>query len=717
MLRTDSIAVISNFLAALIVTPAFGAEESRRDHPRPPIIIADFESTNYAPWIVSGKSFGAAPARGTLAGQMEVSGFLGNGLANSYIDGDNSTGRLTSGEFTIQRPWINFLVGGGAHRAKTCINLIIDGQIIYSTTGPNSAPGGSERLDWSSWDVREQMGQTATIEIVDAQQGPWGHICVDHIEQNDRPRHSVPVQRSIAVEHRYLHLPVRNGAPSRLVRLLDGAQVLREFEIELAESSADFWVSVDMASFQGRSVVVEAKLPSDSSALASIRQSDETPNASAVYTETLRPQFHFTSQRGWLNDPNGLVYLDGEYHLFYQHNPYGWKWGNMHWGHAVSRDLMHWQERPIAIYPKQFGDWAFSGSAVVDRNNTSGFKTGNVDVIVAAYTSTGRGECIVYSNDRGRSWREYEGNPVVKHKGRDPRLLWHAPTQRWIMAVFNEEDGQAIDFHSSADLKNWQFESRIRDFFECPDLLQLTVDGNLSQSKWVLYAADAKYLIGEFDGRTFIPDSGKHQLWHGSFYAAQTFSNMPDKRTVQIGWARGITFEGMPFNQQMTIPCELTLRTTPDGVRLYGEPVAEVTKLRRMPPVMHQSRVEIDPVKNLQLDPTPDLYDLEVEIQPINAERIVLNLNGTKIVYEASSQKLSCSDLSLELPLDDDSLMLRVLVDRGSIEVFAEGGRAAFSIARPTGKASQSRSIGVEGGRAQVKNISLYELKPIWQLR
>ena len=235
--------------------------------------------------------------------------------------------------------------------------------------------------------------------------------------------------RELLIEKRFLNLPVKNHAPKHRVKLLVDGQVAREFEIELAEQEPDFWVFLDLAPFKGKQATIQVDgLAADSAALAAIEQADEITGTENLYHEALRPQFHFSSQRGWNNDPNGLVYYKGEYHLFYQHNPYGWDWGNMHWGHAVSSDLVHWRELPIALYPHQFGDWVFSGSAVVDRDNTSGFKTGREAPLVAAYTSTGRGECIVFSNDRGRTWTEFSGNPVVRHQGRDPRLLWYSPT-------------------------------------------------------------------------------------------------------------------------------------------------------------------------------------------------------------------------------------------------------------------------------------------------
>jgi fructan beta-fructosidase len=310
-------------------------------------------------------------------------------------------------------------------------------------------------------------------------------------------------------------------------------------DIALADGAPDWWAFMDVSAWKGRTVTLQVdRLPEGSRALESIEQSDAIRDCASLYRETLRGQLRFSSRRGWNNDPNGMVYSRGEYHLYYQLNPYGWGWGNMHWGHAVSPDMVHWQELPIAIYPHAPGDAVFSGSAVVDKDNTSGWKKGSGDLIVAAFTSTGRGECIVYSNDKGRTFTEYEGNPVVKHGGRDPRLLWYAPGKQWVMAVYDEGTGkQCVAFYTSPDLKTWTFQSRIEGFYECPDIFELAVDGVASNKKWVLTAANSDYRIGTFDGKTFKPETAmlKGQLGD-CFIAAQTFSHDPKGRTIQIGW-------------------------------------------------------------------------------------------------------------------------------------------------------------------------------------
>ena len=583
--------IVTGWLAATIAGAASEALGQTRDD----IVIADFEGETYGAWRATGTAFGPGPARGTLPGQMAVSGFEGKGLVNSFHGGDASTGTLDSPPFEIKRPYLNFLIGGGKYPGRTCMELLVKGKPVRAAIGPNDQPGGSERLDWASWNVADLVGETATLRITDTATGGWGHVNVDQIVQSVAKRGLETIKREIVLNGRYFHLPVKRDAPSRSVKYIWSEINLSVFEIRLpAEGQKpDFWVFIEEPKMKDRTFLFEAELPAGSRALDAITQSDDPPGADTMYHEKDRPQFHFTSRRGWLNDPNGLVWHRGQYHLFYQHNPYGWEWGNMHWGHAVSPDLLHWTELPQAISPQKFGDWAFSGSAVVDHDDRSGFgRSGRVglgdiklkDPIVAAFTSTGRGECIAFydPNAMRQDFQEFDKNPVVKHQGRDPRLLWHKASSRWIMAVYDEFEGkQWIAFHSSPDLKNWTFDSRIEGFFECPDLFELAVAGQPGQSRWVLYGGDGAYLLGQFDGKRFTPDSTrKERVWYGNFYAAQTFSDTPDGRRIQIGWGNGIAFPAMPFNQQMTIPCELTLRSTDEGVRMFAQPVAELATLR-----------------------------------------------------------------------------------------------------------------------------------------
>jgi fructan beta-fructosidase len=540
--------------------------------------------------------------------------------------------------------------------------------------------------------------------------------------------------RELVAGSRYLHLPVRNDAPLRRVRVSVNGRTVREFDIKLAEEQPSFQVFLDLRPFQGRTLALDAQLPADSKALERVTLANEVPDAGRLYREPRRPQFHFTSRRGWLNDPNGLLWFEGEYHLFYQHNPYGWDWGNMHWGHAVSRDLVHWTELPIALYPKEYGDWAFSGSGVVDRRNTSGFGTGDSPPLIVAFTSTGRGECIAYSNDRGRSWTEYKGNPVVRHSGRDPRLLWHAPTNRWVMAVYDETGGgRSIAFHSSPDFKTWTFESRIDGFFECPELFELPVEedpalrragtrrrghpqgSSPGLSRWILHAADGQYQLGKFDGRRFVPESDKLRLWYGNFYASQTFSDTPDSRRIQLGWGNGITFPGEPFNQQMTVPCELTLRSTPEGVRMLARPAAELILLRGK---THKfDGLALNPGDHPLPGLTGNLFEVRAEAEVGDRGVFTLNIAGTPVAYDAIKKTLACGDVTAPLAPEGQVVRLRILVDRGSIEVFGNDGRVAISRAfAPSGdKPSLTLTLPASGHPVRFRSLQVNELESAWK--
>src|SRR3984893_4261004 len=297
----------------------------------------------------------------------------------------------------------------------------------------------------------------------------------------------------------YLSLPVSESAKLTRARILYEGKLLDQFTIKLAPEKPDYWVFFDAAPYQGKTLTLEISRfdpPSfggmaqpavntqtenkfDTRGLKMIFADSKFPGEDSVYKESKRPQVHFSSRRGWINDPNGLLYYAGEYHMYYQHNPYGWAWGNMHWGHAVSKDLIHWKQLPEAIYPFDSKDAAFSGSAVVDVKNTSGFRKNGIDPLIAAYTSTGRGESIKMSYDNGRTFTDYEGNPILVHKGRDPKVFWYEPGKHWVMVVWDNSKTKKMDLgqeavinqnliYTSPDLKNWTYQSGVSGFFECP---------------------------------------------------------------------------------------------------------------------------------------------------------------------------------------------------------------------------------------------------------
>lgn len=697
---------------------------------QPDVVLADFEGSSYGDWKASGDAFGAEPAPGTLPNQMQVSGFEGRGLVNSFRGGDAATGRLTSPEFIISRRAITFLIGGGGWASKTCMNLLVDGKVIRTATGPNTREGGSEALERMNWELAEFAGKTARIEIVDEATSGWGHINVDHIVLTDQPPLGTVEHpsRVFVADKRYLNLPIRNEAPLRRLALMVDGRMVNDFEAGLTDREPDYWVFLDLSAWSGKQIELRAdRLPAGGSALDQAELSDSLRGVDPVYAEKLRPQFHFSSRRGWLNDPNGLVFSNGEYHLYYQHNPFGWSARNMHWGHAVSRDLLHWSELPTALAPHSFGDWVWSGSAVVDEQNTSGWRKRDENVIVAAFTSTGRGECIAYSRDDGRTFTEFEGNPVVIHtkgEGRDPRLFWYAAPEskdaggHWVMAVYNEDreapepDRRGVAFYTSNDLKQWTYRSRIGGFYECPDIFELPVDEGRNGSRWVLTAANSEYMVGGFDGEKFTPELSAAKLPGNRgdrFYAAQTFSQTPDGRRIQIGWCR-VDAPGMPFNQMMSFPCELTLRTTPAGPRLFTWPVSEIERLYK--DTWAARDVPLSPAEPVRSAIGGELLDVSAAFDAGTVKAIELKVRGVPIRLDAINGQITCAGKSAPLPAREGRMSIRVLADRGLIEIFAGDGEVAMTLAASF--AGDAVELAAEGGEARIAEFVVRTLTSAW---
>jgi len=717
------------FLLLLLGVPLGGAPLRAAED----VLIADFEGPDYGTWKPAGEAFGFGPAEGTLPGQMPVSGFIGKGLVNSFRGGDDSTGVLTSPEFTIERRYITFRIGGGRNTEKLALQLIVDGTVARTATGSNDRPGGSEELESGSWEVGDLTGRRAILRIVDEAKGGWGHLNVDHLVQTDRKPPGVlkDARRAFTATARYLHLPVKNGAPKRKVTLLvDGRKVVAN-DVELAPGAPDWWAPMDISPWTGRTLTLQVDtLPEDSTALASIGQGDEMPGAGDLYREPLRGQFHFSSRRGWNNDPNGLVFFNGEYHLFYQHNPYGWAWGNMHWGHAVSRDLVHWEELGDVLAPDDLGPM-FSGSAVVDWNNTSGLGSDGRPPLVLIYTAAGNPtvQCLASSTD-GRTFVKYPGNPVLKEitgGNRDPKVMWHEPTRRWVMVLYVEKPaGQhTVHFFTSPNLREWTLAAVVDGdrvgkpyLFECPDFFELAVDGDPAQRKWVLLAANGEYATGRFDGTRFVPEQERLPGHRGrGFYAPQTFSDIParDGRRIQIGWFQTET-RGMTFNQSMTLPLEMKLAATPDGPRLALAPVRELESLRAASHRFDGVTVSPDSANPLAALPA-ELVELRAEIEPELTAELSFNVRGAVIAYDAKAQELTVNGHRAPAPLRNGRLRLTIYADRTGLEVFASDGLTYVPM--PFQPASEDRTLAItaKGGRVSFPSLEVHELRSAWSPR
>jgi len=672
------------------------------------ILIADFEGNTFSEWKSEGTAFGDAPTIVNETNMNLISGNKGIGLLySSGID----TGVIKSPVLKVQRRYLAFLMSCRDVPDRLGVEILLDGQKLLSTTGKNS-----RGLDWYYFDLKKYRGKEIQIQVIDkSTSNRGGSIMADHfIMTNVLP--VVEKSKKFRIEKKYINLPVRTGDKKKHMQLIIGDKIYDEFDIELADSLPEFYVFVDVTNFIGQEARLTVNsIDRESKAFDFVSVNDDTIIGSHnLYNEPLRQQFHFSSRRGWLNDPNGLVYYDGEYHLFYQHNPYGWGHGNMHWGHAISSDLVHWEELPITLIPYKYNDWAFSGTAIIDTANTAGFKTGDTDVMIAAYTSTGRGEALAFSNDRGRTFTDYGGNPVVKHRGRDPKILWYSPGKCWVMAVYHEEDEKRwIAFYTSENLKEWTYQSKIDGYFECPEIFELLVDNDPQNTKWVLYAADGAYSIGSFDGKVFIPDGEKQKFNYGNcFYASQTFNNIPesDGRRIQIGWGRTAT-PNMPFNQCMLFPVELTLKSVKNDIIMFAEPVKELENLHREK--WEWNNISVEPEKNLFKDLTGELFHIIGELAVDGESTFEFMVHGTVIRYDSKENTLSCLDNQIKLMPQSGKIYLEILVDRNTIEIFCNHGLYYMPIVRDL-----SKPYGIEfynkGGLVRINSLKVFELESIW---
>jgi fructan beta-fructosidase len=486
-------------------------------------------------------------------------------------------------------------------------------------------------------------------------------------------------------------------------------------------------------------------------------------SGAVTYQEPYRPQFHFTPQKNWMNDPNGLVYYDGEYHLFYQYNPFGNKWGHMSWGHAVSRDLVHWQHLPVAL-AEENGVMIFSGSAVVDTKNTSGFGKNGRPAMVAIYTgyrpdSHLQTQNIAYSTDRGRTWTKYSGNPVIDIHStdfRDPKVFWHEPTHRWIMTV--ALSGQhKVRFYGSPDLKQW---APLSDFgpagatggdWECPDLFELPVVGKPGLKKWALIVninpggiaggSGAQYFTGSFDGTHFsLEDQGRWLDYGKDYYAVVTWSNVPPKdgRRLSIGWINnweyGQEIPTSPWRSMQSVPRELRLKAYSDGLYLVQSPVVELQQLRDMHYKFASQTIAegSDPLAGKPIK--GKTLEIIATFEPGTASEFGLKLRKganeeTVVGYDTAAAQLFLDRSrsgkvdfnpkftgrrSGPLPAEQGRVTLHLFLDWSTVEVLGNDGRIALTEQIFPGPDSDDVALYARGGAAKLVSLEAWELRSIW---
>lgn len=466
-----------------------------------------------------------------------------------------------------------------------------------------------------------------------------------------------------------------------------------------------------LQNFRGQTITIAC--PSSPKALKRIYQDDHIHGSDSLYKESNRPQFHFTVKRGWSNDINGPIYYNGQYHLFWQFFPFGLLWNTdfMYWGHAISKDLLHWEELPPALMLDSLGS-PWSGTAVIDKNNDGGWGKNALVIYYTAFDRISNKEvqCIAYSTDNAKTFKRITGNPVIDSnwemgttQTRDPKVFWYEPTKQWVMVLY-EKDG--MSFYNSTNMKKWEKQSHFEGLHECPDFFDLPVDGNASNKKWVLHGGSSEYFIGSFDGKTFTPQTEKLSYAEGKsekrgdlLYAAQSFENMPDGRRVQMAWGR-IDHEGMPFTQMMLFPTEFRLQTTKQGIRLMATPIKEITQLHQ---VEHkwQSLSAQQANEKLHAIKSGTLHaKMKFTIDAGNT--LSLRYKGNELVNIPGN----------ELPVGSNEMEL--LIDKTSAEIFINNGtryivRNLLPARNDSGLEFSSELYG-----PAIQQMEVYEMKSIW---
>ncbi|MDP4239478.1 MAG: GH32 C-terminal domain-containing protein [Bacteroidota bacterium] len=552
------------------------------------------------------------------------------------------------------------------------------------------------------------------------------------------------------IQSSYILFPVEEKAPEIKIKVCTSETNDRPiYDVHLALNHIDYWVPLDVKKWRGQKLALSFQGMHESS--LGINEIKQTNRFDFNYNETYRPQFHFSPEHGWMNDPNGMVYLDGEYHLFYQYNPYGSMWGNMHWGHAVSTDMVSWTYLPIAIAPDSLGT-IFSGSAVVDVNNTAGF---GKNAMIAIYTSNGKTQqqSISYSTDKGRTFVKYAHNPVLRNPGiadfRDPKVSWNEASRQWVMALATK---QTITFYGSPDMKAW---TKLSEFgegigshtgvWECPDLFPLNFKG---KTKWILLVSSGgvpnggtatQYFIGTFDGTRFTADPLPYPLWvdYGrDNYAGVTWGNLPSKdgRRIFLGWMSNWDYANQSptqnFRSAMTVPRELTLMNNGKHLILANYPTIEVNTLRGSGKTFPNQQIEKEVTIPELLKVNGGTYEIEMSIKPDKTSIFGFGLTNTKGEYlnftfdltsnqfridRHKSGKVDFNDkfkAGMSAPLvKRNTYTIRLLIDKASAEIFINKGELAMTTLFFPCEIMNKMTFFSPEGKWNAENITIYNIK------
>jgi fructan beta-fructosidase len=454
---------------------------------------------------------------------------------------------------------------------------------------------------------------------------------------------------------------------------------------------------------------------------------------SKYYNEKYRPQYHFSPEKDWLFESEGLVYFRGEYHLFYQNVAIRNKLMQDQLGHAVSKDLIHWRHLPFAFTPDDKAtDMAscrpMSGSAVIDSLNVTGLQQKGEQPMLIFYSDSKGNQNLAYSTDEGTTWTKYAKNPLISNPGtdsQDPKVFYYAPTKKWVLIIYSPNGKEAntggISLYTSSDLLNWEYRSFLGGIGECPDVFEVAFEGKPAEKKWVVLSGEGDYQIGTFDGVTFNPETEKRKLDYGrNFFSAHTLSKAPDGKVILIAWMRGGEYPDMAFNGQMSFPMELSLRSTGKGPVLCRKPIAAISTLYEHE-VLKKDKNLIPGIKgNLLGGCKGEAYYIRAVLLPKSSDLFGFVLrngkqaSGTDIHYDTAKKILETNGAKMPLEPVDGKIVLEILLDRSSYEILTNNGEAGISNCFSPKEKEEEMVLYTQGGELFVESLEVHALKTAW---
>lgn len=717
------------------------------------VVIEDFESGSLDGWTTVGDALSLVSA----SSNADISGYQGGYYVMNSKPTTSSS--LTSKEFAINKDFINILVGGtrsGYGQPMAYVELLVDGESVYKGTTTSAS---TKILEWISIDVKQYSGKNGQIRIcaeppvANSRMSANSTIMVDQIQLGNKKLSTFLDEYVVDVvaSEQFLLIPASatQSSSSRISLFVDGENVLGTPQsIRFAKEKIDHYVPINIEQYKGKKLTISiTAVDTKDIAYGGIKQAPAgAPEMD--YSETYRQVYHMTPWFGWTNDPNGMVYHNGVYHLAYQYNPYGISHGNMHWGHSTSTDLLHWEHQNPIVAPDELGS-IFSGSSVVDTENTTGYGEGS---IIAIYTSAGQGQrqSIAYSNDGGYTFTKYEKNPVLadpdQRNFRDPKVSWIK--DQWVMALAT---GQTISFYGSKDLKEWYFLSAFggdgigshAGVWECPDLLKFDYNG---QEKWVLFVSInpgspyggsiTQYFIGSFNGKEFKADRLNYPLWldNGTDnYAGVTFSNTGDRK-IFMGWMSNWQYASatptINFKSGMTIPRDLSIKHNGKHLVLASVPSPEVYNGRASSRSFDALNVSGSAKIESMLNNNSGAYELDLTVVPDSKGIFtvkLLNSKGEHLDFIFDTKKETLALGRTESGLTDFSqaflspveasivakseYKIQLFIDKHSSELFLNDGDLVFTNLMFPTEPYNTLEVVSENCKVVVKDISIHEMR------